>query len=357
MLVHRRLAIIDPRPDAAQPMATPDASHQLLFNGEVYNYREIARDLESRGERFSTSSDTEVLLRLIVREGPAALSRIRGMFALACWSERDRTLLLARDRFGIKPLYVAVGPEQIGFASELSALTVAGVADRRPSPAGVLAFLPGVSPRLRLRWESLTPGTWFRWGCDGRRERGFPTLARRTRLAAARFHFGVARGGAGARVWPPIWWPTPVGVFLSGGTVLGPSSPLRSPRATNLQTFTVGFENDGAKSASRCRRESRAFDHERPSTAPMSRRTSARYSSTSINLDRWRQQFLCGQSGGPDRHQGRWGGRRRTVRRLSVIYQARELGGVSPGSPGRESAAGISHDCRPSQPGGPTLPD
>ena len=122
LLLHRRLAIIDPTPDGAQPMATPDGSHQLLFNGEVYNYRELRRDLESQGERFSSSSDTEVLLRLIVRNGPEALSRVRGMFALACWSLRDRSLLLARDRFGIKPLYVAATATQIAFSSEVAAL-------------------------------------------------------------------------------------------------------------------------------------------------------------------------------------------------------------------------------------------
>lgn len=150
LLLHRRLAIIDPTPDGAQPMATPDGSHQLLFNGEVYNYRELRRDLESQGERFSTSSDTEVLLRLIVRSGPGALSRVRGMFALACWSLRERSLLLARDRFGIKPLYVAATAAQIAFSSEVSVLVAAGLVSSQPSPAGVLAFLSwgSVSPPL-----------------------------------------------------------------------------------------------------------------------------------------------------------------------------------------------------------------
>src|SRR5256885_7382659 len=100
LLVHRRLAIIDPGPSGAQPMATPDGRHHIVFNGEIYNYRELRRDLESHGERFSTASDTEVLLRLIVRDGPPALARVRGMFALACWDSRDRVLLMARDRFG-----------------------------------------------------------------------------------------------------------------------------------------------------------------------------------------------------------------------------------------------------------------
>jgi len=77
LLVHRRLAIINPGPDGAQPMATSDGSHQLLFNGEIYNYRELRRDLESRGDRFATAGDTEVLLRLVIRDGPESLSRVR----------------------------------------------------------------------------------------------------------------------------------------------------------------------------------------------------------------------------------------------------------------------------------------
>src|SRR5207248_626170 len=108
LLVHRRLAIIDPGPAGAQPMHTADGRHHIVFNGEVYNYRELRRTLEGRGEQFTTGSDTEVLLRLLVCDGPGALARVRGMFAFGWWDDRERTLMLARDRFGIKPLYVAI---------------------------------------------------------------------------------------------------------------------------------------------------------------------------------------------------------------------------------------------------------
>jgi len=122
LLVHRRLAIIDPGPSGAQPMETRDGRHRIVFNGEIYNYREIRRALESRGERFTTGSDTEVLLRLLACDGVQSLARLRGMFAFGWWDAEARELVVARDRFGIKPLYIAASPDSIAFASEAHAL-------------------------------------------------------------------------------------------------------------------------------------------------------------------------------------------------------------------------------------------
>ncbi len=273
LLVHRRLAIIDPGPAGAQPMASPDGSHQLLFNGEVYNYRDLRRDLESRGERFSTSSDTEVLLRLIMRDGPASLSRVRGMFAIACWSSRDRSLLLARDRFGIKPLYVATNSRQIAFSSELSALTASGLADGRPAPSGVLAFLTWGSIPSPLTWlrgvEALAPGTWRRWRCDGPGEQGefadtriaYQSGAPVESEGALREQIGAAvRDSVAAHLVADV----PVGVFLSGGIDSGAIvSAAITSGATNLQTFTVGFDDNVTSEVPHARVVARTFgtDH------------------------------------------------------------------------------------------------
>src|SRR5439155_21468638 len=101
LLVHRRLAIIDPGPGDAQPMSTPDGRHTIVFNGEIYNYRELRAGLESRGVRVAGQSDTEVLLQIVALDGPDGLGRVRGMFAFACWDQAERSLLFARDRFGI----------------------------------------------------------------------------------------------------------------------------------------------------------------------------------------------------------------------------------------------------------------
>src|SRR5438552_4569705 len=167
LFVHRRLAIIDPGPGGAQPMSTADGRHHIVFNGEIYNYRELRAGLESRGVRMSSASDTEVLLQLVALDGPAGLARVRGMFAFACWDAQDQSLFLARDRFGIKPLYVTATAQRIAFASELGALRAAGLTSGEVSAAGVLAFLEWGSVPPPLTWnrgvEMLPPGTWRRW--------------------------------------------------------------------------------------------------------------------------------------------------------------------------------------------------
>jgi asparagine synthase (glutamine-hydrolysing) len=254
LLVHRRLAIIDVGPSGAQPMATPNLRHHLIFNGEIYNYRELRRELEARGERFATASDTEVLLVLIAREGPAALARVRGMFALACWDAVDRSLLLARDRFGIKPLYVAATPSGIAFASELAALGAAGLADTTPSAAGVLAFLTWGSVPPPLTWrrgvEMLAPGTWRIRRIDGREAHGVFADTRdayrsdrRHPLPEAAFREVVGeavRDSVRAHLIADV----PVGVFLSGGIDSSAIvSASVSAGASALQTFTVTFDD------------------------------------------------------------------------------------------------------------------
>ena len=106
-LGHRRLAIIDLSPAGAQPMVDPATGNVVVFNGEIYNYRDLKRELQAAGQRFRTDSDTEVLLHLYARHGESMVERLRGMFAFALWDARAHKLLLARDPLGIKPLYYA----------------------------------------------------------------------------------------------------------------------------------------------------------------------------------------------------------------------------------------------------------
>ncbi len=275
LLVHRRLAIIDPGPGGVQPMASADGRFHIVFNGEVYNYRALRQDLQAQGERFTTGSDTEVLLKLVACAGVSRLAEIRGMFAFACWDSADGSLLLVRDRFGIKPLYVSADDRRVAFASEIGALRAADLDGSGPSASGVLAFLRWGSVPPPLTWrrgvEALEPGTWRRFSADGREERGVfadVRCAYVTRTAQSDGRDAVddvpslrAEVGRAVResVRAHLVADVPVGVFLSGGIDSGALvSCAMSLGADGLQTFTVGFDDESSETA-RARTVANAF--------------------------------------------------------------------------------------------------
>ena len=258
LLVHRRLAIIDPGPDGAQPMILDGGDEVIVFNGEIYNYKELRHELEGRGYRFRTASDTEVLGRLVVALGPESLSRVRGMFAFALWNPRSRSLLLARDRFGIKPLYVVSSRSGFSFASELGALKAARIVESAPSASAVLAFLAWGSILPPLAWnggvEMLDAGTWMEWRQDRIADRGRFADAREpylTRDGAARSERDLretAREAIQSTVRAHLVSDVPVGVFLSGGIDSGALvSWATSVGAADLRTFTVGFDDQSSE--------------------------------------------------------------------------------------------------------------
>ena len=139
-LAHRRLAIIDLDPRADQPMVSACGRFRIVFNGEIYNYRELRTELLTRGAVLRTTSDTEVLLELWARDGASCLSRLRGMYAFAVWDERDRVLTLVRDPYGIKPLYYADDGWTVRAASQVRALLAGGRIAEDEEPAGIAGF-------------------------------------------------------------------------------------------------------------------------------------------------------------------------------------------------------------------------
>jgi len=170
-LVHRRLAIFDPTPAAAQPMSAADGRWHLVFNGAIYNYVELRSELEAMGHVFHSRGDTEVLLAALVEWGPAALTRLVGMFALALLDTSRRTLLLARDPFGIKPLYYAATEGGLAFASEQKALLEVPGVDRRVHPQRLYDYLRwgltdfGGQTMLRAI-RQVEPGAWLQFNWD-----------------------------------------------------------------------------------------------------------------------------------------------------------------------------------------------
>jgi asparagine synthase (glutamine-hydrolysing) len=141
VLLHTRLSILDLSPAGHQPMPTADGRFHLSFNGEIYNYVELRQELEGLGRRFVSGTDTEVLLAAWAEWGPASLERLVGMFAISLVDTERRTLVLARDHFGIKPLYYAVLPGRVAFASEIPPLLEVPGVSRRANPQRVYDYL------------------------------------------------------------------------------------------------------------------------------------------------------------------------------------------------------------------------
>ncbi len=139
-LAHRRLSIID-LAGGHQPLANEDGTVHIIFNGEIYNYRELRRELVQRGHRFATETDTEVIVHLYEDMGERCVERLRGMFAFAIWDQRRRRLVLARDRLGQKPLFYTNTPDGLLFASEVKALLTDPAVPRRPNASAIHHYL------------------------------------------------------------------------------------------------------------------------------------------------------------------------------------------------------------------------
>lgn len=166
-LGHRRLSIIDTSPAGHQPFFSDDKRYALTFNGEIYNYRDVREDLEAKGERFATATDTEVLLKAFRVWGEKCLDKLNGMFAFAIWDDEDKSLFAARDRVGLKPFNYAVVGDSFAFASEIKAILASGLIDAEMDPQGFdqfLSFLWPVPPHTMFRGVSqLLPGHFLRW--------------------------------------------------------------------------------------------------------------------------------------------------------------------------------------------------
>ena len=150
-LGHRRLAIIDLSDAGAQPMASADGRLNVTFNGEIYNYKELRDELSGQGVQFRSHSDTEVLLHLYALKGEAMVHDLRGMYAFAIWDDAAKTLFLARDPYGIKPLYYADAVGTFRFASQVKALLEGGAVARSIEPAALAASWFGGACRSHSR--------------------------------------------------------------------------------------------------------------------------------------------------------------------------------------------------------------
>jgi asparagine synthase (glutamine-hydrolysing) len=243
-LAARRLAIIDLE-SGDQPIANEDGTIHVVQNGEIYNYRELRRELEAQGHLFRTHGDTEVLVHLYEQHGEAFADRLRGMFAVAIWDGRTRRLVLARDRFGIKPLYYRATPGELEFASELRALP-RGEVDLDALEA-FLAFnsIPGPLSIFR-DVRKLQPGHVLVWhGGEARVERYArpePASADAVRREPKEELAAELRERLADSVRAHLVSDVPVGVFLSGGVDSALLAALAAQETSEpLRTFSIGF--------------------------------------------------------------------------------------------------------------------
>ncbi|MBI3011122.1 MAG: asparagine synthase (glutamine-hydrolyzing) [Candidatus Omnitrophica bacterium] len=253
-LGHTRLRIIDLSEAASQPMANDDGTVWVTFNGEIYNYQALRAELETRGARFRTRSDTEVVLRSYEAWGQACVRRLDGMFAVAVWDGRARRLVLARDRVGKKPLFYHLSPRRLAFASEIKALLrhpgIPAEVDEDVLPSFFLFGYVPTPATLYRGIRKLPPGHLLEVDAGGQARleaywdlrQPFERLGRVPSWAEAR---STVRALVTEAVHKRLIADVPLGAFLSGGIdssiVVGIMSRLmREP----VRTFSIGFAKD-----------------------------------------------------------------------------------------------------------------
>lgn len=248
---HRRLSILDLTPAGHQPMCSSDRLLWIAHNGEVYNFPELRRDLEAKGYPFRTRTDTEVILALWEEYGGSCLEMLDGMFAFAVYDRRDNSLTLARDRFGVKPLYYAMVDGQLAFASEAKALFASRLFRAEIDPSSLVEYMTFQNTLTRdTIWKGvkiLQPGELLRIepgsGAEPRVERycspsaGLEEATGSPEAAAAQ----VAQA-FGDAVRRQLVSDVPVGSYLSGGMDSGSIVAVAGQVIDRLHTFTGGFD-------------------------------------------------------------------------------------------------------------------
>ena len=244
----RRLAIIDPE-RGHQPLRDESGDVVAVFNGELYNHAELRTELEARGHRLRSGSDGEVIPHLYEEEGPGFVERLDGIFAIALWDRRTHALHLARDRFGVKPLYWSRAGGHLTFASEVKALLADPAIPREVDLEAVDRFLTFrfvPSPLTALRAvRKLRPATVLSSGADGMVETEYaaepPRPRRRDRGALVREYREAFEGAVARQMMSDV----PIGVMLSGGVDSGAVCAVMARHAPLVRAYTVGFAGGG----------------------------------------------------------------------------------------------------------------
>ncbi|WNB17961.1 asparagine synthase (glutamine-hydrolyzing) [Marivirga arenosa] len=247
-LGHRRLSIIDLNPEANQPMMSEEGRYQIVFNGEIYNYKSLKKDLSQKGVVFKTESDTEVLLQLLIHEGKDSLNKLNGFFAFAFYDQHKEELLVARDRYGIKPLYYLEDEDRFIFASELKAILKFGIEKKVDSNALYsylqLNYLP--APMSMVKGvKKLMPGNYalvkkksVEFNAYYKLEDTFKKTFEGSYEEAQIQLKSLMESAVEKRLIADV----PLGTFLSGGVDSSIISAIASKKVEGLHTFSIGYK-------------------------------------------------------------------------------------------------------------------
>jgi asparagine synthase (glutamine-hydrolysing) len=252
-LVHRRLAIIDLSPAGHQPVASHDGRYLLVYNGEVYNFQELRIELEAKGHYFRSRTDTEVVLKALIEWGEDALLRFNGMFSLALWDKLEQTLMLARDRYGIKPLYFSQRKEAFIFGSEIKAILAHPSMSAEMNPEGLLEYMTFqnfLTDKTLFKNILLLPaGTWLKIDAKGvsfsKQYWDFDFSEPTVLFDPAEYEEELDRLFRQA-VSRQLVSDVPIGSYLSGGIDSGSITAIAAQQIQDLKTFTIGFDLNSA---------------------------------------------------------------------------------------------------------------
>ena len=272
-LGNARLSIVD-LAAGQQPIATEDQRYWIVYNGEIFNHAELRAELEQAGHRFATHCDTEVFVHLFEQEGPACLNRLNGQFAVAIWDTREQTLFLARDRFGVRPLFYWLSDDLLVFGSEVKALAA--------HPAVTLQLDPAALDQIFTGWSCLAPRTVFQ-GVHQLPPGHFVLVSRQGLRVERYWQQEFAEAGADPAARSEADWleelsglladatrlrllaDVPVGAYLSGGLDSSLIAALMRRHATGrIDTFSIAFTDSAFDESDHQRRMARYLgtDHQ-----------------------------------------------------------------------------------------------
>lgn len=247
---HRRLAIIDTSPDGHQPMYDASERYVIVFNGEIYNYRSLKDELITKGVKFHSESDTEVLLNLYIQEGKACLQKLNGFFSFAIFDREDKTLFIARDRMGIKPLYYLIDNDRLIFGSEIKALLQYGI-DKAIDYTALFSYLQlNYLPGERSIFKSvkkLLPGHYIQLSPDELEIKQYYNVAyNKTNLDHSDYEDQKKKLGdlLEKAVQRRLVSDVPLGSFLSGGLDSSIIATLAKKHKPDLHTFSIGYKEE-----------------------------------------------------------------------------------------------------------------